>query len=50
MNGKNGTIEIKVGTPERIHKDKNGNLLIVSWKLAITGLLLQYLFLKVSAP
>ncbi|XP_066139417.1 unconventional myosin IC [Euwallacea fornicatus] len=30
MNGKNGTIEIQVGTPERIHKDKSGHLLIVS--------------------
>lgn len=30
MNGKNGTIEIQLGTPERIHKDKSGHLLIVS--------------------
>ncbi|CAG9768110.1 unnamed protein product [Ceutorhynchus assimilis] len=29
MNGKNGTIEIQLGTPERIHKDKSGHLLIV---------------------
>ncbi|KAH1011643.1 hypothetical protein HUJ04_000967 [Dendroctonus ponderosae] len=30
MNGKNGTIEIQLGLPERIHKDKSGHLLIVS--------------------
>lgn len=31
MNGKkNGTIEIQLGTPERIHKDKSGHLLIVA--------------------
>ncbi|XP_050315844.1 unconventional myosin IC [Anthonomus grandis grandis] len=31
MNGnKNGTIEIQVGKPERIHKDKSGHLLIVA--------------------
>ncbi|XP_060520350.1 unconventional myosin IC-like [Cylas formicarius] len=30
MNGKHGTIEIQVGNPERIHKDKSGHLLIVA--------------------
>ncbi|KAJ8922250.1 hypothetical protein NQ315_004187 [Exocentrus adspersus] len=29
MKGKQGTIDIQVGNPERIHKDKSGHLLIV---------------------
>lgn len=28
--GKHGVIDVKVGNPERIHKDKSGHLLIVS--------------------
>ncbi|KAJ8981685.1 hypothetical protein NQ317_003406 [Molorchus minor] len=30
MKGKQGTIDIQVGNPERIHKDKSGHLLIAS--------------------
>lgn len=30
MNGKQGIIDVTVGNPERIHKDKSGHLLIVS--------------------
>ncbi|KAF7269721.1 hypothetical protein GWI33_017239 [Rhynchophorus ferrugineus] len=30
MKGKNGTIEIQLGSPESIHKDKSGHLLIVA--------------------
>ncbi|XP_030750397.1 unconventional myosin IC isoform X1 [Sitophilus oryzae] len=30
MNGKNGTIEIQLGSPESIHKNKSGHLLIVA--------------------
>lgn len=30
MKGKQGTIDIQVGNPERVHKDKSGHLLIVS--------------------
>lgn len=31
MKGKQGTIDIQVGNPERVHKDKSGHLLIVSF-------------------
>lgn len=31
--GKRGTIEITVGEPERIHKDKSGHLMIVRFDL-----------------
>lgn len=29
MNGKQGVIDVTIGNPERIHKDKSGHLLIV---------------------
>lgn len=31
--GKHGVIDVTVGNPERIHKDKSGHLLIVSCAL-----------------
>lgn len=30
MKGKSGIIDFSVGTPENIHKDKNGHLRVVS--------------------